>query len=464
MRAGVYLRQSLDRTGDELAVTRQRHACEQLCTQRGWSIVQTITDNDTSATVGTRKGFVELLKAIEDNKVDVVVCYHADRLARSLVDLEQVISRCERAGVKLATVSGDLDLSTDTGRLVARILASVAKGEVERKGARQRDANQQHAQMGRPPAGPVPFGFMSDRVTHHPDEAPAIKRAYEDILAGATLASIARQWNTEGLLSGHVRTGAIKRGSPSQWRAETVRAVLLKARNAGLRTYKGEQYPAIWQGIVPEETWRAAVSVLTDPSRQVSLPSAKHLLSGVALCGVCGSPMNAGTGRRGYHAYRCRSSLGHVARRGDQVDDFITDLCVERLSRPDAIHLLRDKHAEVDIPALRAKATALRRRIDEVALEFADDDDISPAQLRVVTRRLRTKLETIEATLAEAGRVNVLAQLIGAEDVREAWDAIGADKQRAVVETLIYLVLHPVGKGARVFDQDTIWTRWKADR
>jgi hypothetical protein len=64
-----------------------------------------------------------------------VIVWAVDRLVRRLPDLEDLIDRFERTGVKLVTVSGEMDLSTDQGRLVARILASVARGEVERKGA-----------------------------------------------------------------------------------------------------------------------------------------------------------------------------------------------------------------------------------------------------------------------------------------------------------------------------------------
>jgi DNA invertase Pin-like site-specific DNA recombinase len=83
---------------------------------------------------------------------------------------EDVIERCERAGVKLATVSSDLDLSTDTGRLVGRILASVARAEVERKGARQRRAYQQAAELREPPGGPVPS------LSAGPDNPPSCPR------------------------------------------------------------------------------------------------------------------------------------------------------------------------------------------------------------------------------------------------------------------------------------------------
>ena len=64
------------------------------------------------------------------------------------------------------------------GRLVGRILASVARAEVERKGARQRRAYQQAAELGEPPGGPVPFGFGPDRITHHRVQADAIQDGY----------------------------------------------------------------------------------------------------------------------------------------------------------------------------------------------------------------------------------------------------------------------------------------------
>lgn len=148
-----------------------------------------------------------MLRLIYAQAVDVVIVLAINRLVRRLADLEDVIERCERVGVKLATVSGDLDLSTDMSRLVGHILASVARGEVERKGARQRRAYEQAAELGLPPAGPVPFGFESDRITHHPAQAQVIRDAYATLLTGGILAGIARRWNAAGLTSGRVRTG-----------------------------------------------------------------------------------------------------------------------------------------------------------------------------------------------------------------------------------------------------------------
>ena len=122
-RAVIYTRQSKDTEGNGQAVARQLADCERLAAARGWHVVARIEDNDTSASNGkTRRGFNRVMGMVDGRTVDVVIVWAVDRLVRKLADLEHVIDTCEAAGVKLATVSGDLDLSTDQGRLVGRIL------------------------------------------------------------------------------------------------------------------------------------------------------------------------------------------------------------------------------------------------------------------------------------------------------------------------------------------------------
>ncbi|HEY1967097.1 MAG TPA: recombinase family protein, partial [Pseudonocardia sp.] len=323
MRTAIYLRVSEDKTGDEAAVSRQGEDALALIESRGWTLAGTYTDNDLSARGRVKRPeFIRLVSDINAGRVDVVIAWTWDRLTRSPRDRLAFIEAAQQHRVIVSLVRGsDLDMSTPAGRLNAGILAEMAQHEIDSKGDRQRRANEQRARNGLPPAGPVPFGFLPDRVAHHPQQATAISTAYRDVLSGTSLAEIARQWNAEGLLSGQSRTGAIKRGKPSEWRSETVRALMLKPRNAGLREYLGATYPGTWEPIVPVETFEAVRQLLTDPGRRQTPPAAKHLLSGVALCGVCGSPVNAGTGRPNYTAYRCRYSKAHVARKGDVVDE-----------------------------------------------------------------------------------------------------------------------------------------------
>jgi DNA invertase Pin-like site-specific DNA recombinase len=71
-----------------------------------------------------------VLQLAEDREVDVIVGWHVDRLTRTLTELEHLIELSQRTDVRVAAVSGDLDLTSDAVRLVGRILACVARGEV----------------------------------------------------------------------------------------------------------------------------------------------------------------------------------------------------------------------------------------------------------------------------------------------------------------------------------------------
>ena len=70
-------------------------------------------------------------------------------MTRQPRQLEDWIERAEERGLVITTANGEADLSTDGGRMYARIKASVARSEVERKSARQKAANAQRARLGR---------------------------------------------------------------------------------------------------------------------------------------------------------------------------------------------------------------------------------------------------------------------------------------------------------------------------
>src|SRR5215203_5523253 len=174
MRAGVYLRQSRDRYGTGLAVARQREDCLRLCSEHGWEPVEYV-DNDVSAHDGRRRpAYERMLADIEAGHLGAVVVWDLDRLHRRPVELEHFIELADKQRVALATVSGDTDLATDSGRLFARVKGAVARSEGERKSARQKRAAAQAAEMGKPHKGPRPFGYEPDGFTVRADEAKAL--------------------------------------------------------------------------------------------------------------------------------------------------------------------------------------------------------------------------------------------------------------------------------------------------
>jgi len=444
-------------------VTRQREDCLKRCAERGWDVVAVESDNDISATTGKRRpGFEAVLRAVEAGQAEVIVAWAVDRLQRSRRDEARLYEACQRHGVMLSLVKGsDLDFSSAAGRYVADALGSVARMETEMKSERQQRAQLQKAQAGKPSGGRRAFGYDDDGVTVRPREADAIRKGYDDVLAGVPLSQIARNWNSQGFTTGQTRRGA-HAGEPSTWRRDSVRVVLTNPRNVGERWYKGElAAEAVWPPIVDEATFRAATAGLADPSRMTGATGAKALLTGLALCGVCGATVHAGGGR-GTHVrtYRCSGSTGHVARRGEPVDQYIEAIVLARLGRDDARGLLVNRDLP-DLDVLRREAVAIRSRLDTLALDFADGA-LTASQLRTATDRLRGNLATIEARMADAGRVDVLGPLVQAADMSAAWDAFSTARKRAVIDVLMTVQIQPPGRGVRSFDPDTVSIDWKA--
>ena len=222
MRAAIYTRISDDQTGRGLGVARQLEDCQALAERQGWEVVKTYDDNDISAYSGKRRpGFEAMLEAMKAGEFNALLCFHTDRLYRSMSDLERVIEVADAKQVEIRTVQGGtLDLSTSAGRMVARILGSVARQESEHSSERRKRANVQRAANGDWVSARRPFGYTSVGEPLEP-EAGAIRRAVVDVLAGKSVRAVAREWNAAGLAT---------TGSSAAWHSTMVRRILINPR------------------------------------------------------------------------------------------------------------------------------------------------------------------------------------------------------------------------------------------
>lgn len=457
-RVAIYCRISQDKTGAGLGVERQEQDCRELAGRLGWLVVELFCDNDLSAYSGKRRPrYQALLEAIRVGRVDAVLAWHTDRLHRSPSELEEYISVCNE-GREVPThcvKAGTLDLSTPSGRMLARTLGTLARYESEHRGERVAAAALQRAQAGRRSGGPRPFGYENDGKTVRETEATAVRNAIEAVLAGASLRSVAREFTANGLTS----TLAGRR----EWTPHAVRALLLRPRNAGLRQHQGEVIgPANWPEIVPEEQWRAVVTLLTDPARRTN-PSdgrVRWLGSGLYVCAGCQQPtLRASTAGHGIKVYRCNGKrdtpTGHVSRTARPLDDYIEALIIQRLSRPDAIELLRPAAPEADLSALRATANAARARLTEIA-EMLGEGELNRGEAQIARARANTRLERAEAGIAAATSSSPLAGIVDAPDPAAVWTGLDIDRRRAVLDCLMTVTVLPISRPGPGFDPDTV--------
>ena len=457
-RAAIYCRISLDRAGAGLGVARQQEDCRELATRLGWPVAEVYVDNDVSAYSGKpRPAWQQLLAQVESGAVDAVLCWHVDRLTRSPRELEDVIDLADRHGLALATVTGDIDLATPTGRMVARLLGASARYESEHKGERQRRQIQQAAEAGHQVAGGRrPYGYKLARgtgriiATVDPVEGPIVSDCARRVLAGESIASITRDLNQRGVLT----------SVGNSWNRTTLRRMLCSARISGRRehiptdSYQGVR-PLIGEIVSTESDWPAIIGVeqsdrlralLTRPDRCITTGGArKHLLSGILRCARCGQPM-VGRSSRGVLRYVCnrnpdggKDACGRMFITSAPTDEWIRDRVLTALDSPEMVARLRQRdQPEPDLHA--------RIRADEDALEALAADhgrgEISRAEWKAARVPIVARLDAARERLTQSTQTNSLDCFIGTlDEMRARWETANVSQRRAVVTGVLEKVL-----------------------
>ena len=459
MRAGLYVRISKDRTGAGLGVERQEDDCRALCERRGWKVADVYADNDISAFSGKRRPEWERLRRdIRAGNIDAIAVWHVDRLTRTPRELEDVIAFAERQGVELGTVTGDVDLGTATGRMVARILGSVARQESEHKSERQKRERLQAAKAGKVNGGGMrAYGYATDRVTIVEAEAAIVREAAERVLAGESLNSVARDFESRSVVT----------SAGNRWQARTLGQLLRNARISGRREHLGDIVgTAQWPAIISAADSDRLRQMLGEKERQTTEPGnpRSYLLSGILRCGKCGAGL-VGRRRDGTPRYVCRTMPGQdwcggTATNAGRTDAFIRDTILGVLAGPE----LRDRlNAQRHIdPELVAAVESDRLKLEELADMWKANELSRPEWLRA-RQGVQERMQHAERRIARAAGPDPLTAFLGSyEGMRAKWDGMNVSQRRAVVAAVVEkVVVHPSSPRVK-WDPARFEPVWKA--
>ena len=114
-RIAVYLRVSTDRQNHD----SQRTELEDYCQRRRWSNIRWFSDVG-SGTKQNREALNQLMAQVRRGRIDVIVAFKIDRLARSLNHLAQIIAELQTHNVSLVCPSQGID-TTNANPCVAII-------------------------------------------------------------------------------------------------------------------------------------------------------------------------------------------------------------------------------------------------------------------------------------------------------------------------------------------------------
>ncbi len=465
---GIYARISSDVSGLALGVQRQIEDCTDDAKRRGWLVVETYVDNDVSATrKKPRPEYQRMIEDIRRGRLGGLVVWDVDRLTRTPRELEDIIDLADKHGLALASVGGEIDLATPQGRLTARLKGSVARHETEQQSRRLKRKLQERAEAGKP-HGAVAYGYRrvivyddsgnrtGARDELHPEQSEVIRTAAELLLAGQSLRSVAADLNTRGFVTA--------RGLP--WVSTTLRQIMVRDRNAGLRRHLGQVIgDGTWQPIYDRGTHDRVVALLTDPGRRTQKGSTRrHLLTGIARCGRegCDGRMVVNKGRiqpDGHQqpaAYTC-AGCTRVRRKQSAVDELVESVMIARLGLPDVLGVLATGDPE-EVERARTEAADLSARLDLAADQYADGI-LTGEQLRRITERLRPQIDRARSVV-NAKLPAAWIQDMAGPMAEKNWKAASLDVKRTLIEMLCTVTILPTGSG-KMFDPTDIRIEWR---
>ena len=438
--AAIYTRISLDPSGERLGVQRQEEDCRAEATRRGWRIAEVYEDDDRSA-YHPRRGrpeYERLMSDIRQGLRDGVMIWRLDRLHRQPRELEEFIVVCDKHDVALATVTGDVDLATSQGRLLARAWGAFAAHESEVRGERLSRAAQQRATRGVMPhtGGLYGYDMRTNRVK--PREAAVLKEIATRVLRGESIYAICMDLNRRRIPSPRHRS----------WTHPSLRRLIVNPRLAGLSTYHGEVVGrGAWPPILRRSQLERLRALLDDPSRRLNVnPPRWYLLRRAALCAKCGAPVRGGV-RSGVRSYQCvdrpgAHGCGRVVMRADRLEAAVLEAMCARLdTRELRTQLAANRANDVTWQRAQARHDATTRELESLAQDHARGF-ITRTEWLAMRPALLEQLESSKAVL-EADRIEaVLGEFVGrSAQLASAWPGMDGNRRRAMVTALVEKVI-----------------------
>lgn len=130
MKSIGYIRVSTEEQAQSgLSMDNQREKITALAGLHDWNLVGMVEDPGFSAGTTNRPGLQEVLSLVRSRKVKAVIIFKLDRLTRNQKDLLNLLETLTRYGVRLVSVSEQLDTSSASGRFFISMLGGISEWE-----------------------------------------------------------------------------------------------------------------------------------------------------------------------------------------------------------------------------------------------------------------------------------------------------------------------------------------------
>lgn len=472
--ACCYTRFSTDNQNQSSTIGQLR-AIKAYCDKNNIELIDTYIDEAQSGTNMNRTNFQRMLADAPTAAWDTVVVYNMSRLSRSVKDALQIKDDFRRMGKRILSVIENQEETPegDFFNLITYGLNELFVKQFKRDSWRGLMVNAKDAKA---LGGIPPYGFCVNKDRKYAideEEAEVVRTIFKMVIKGFSYRDIATYLNKKGYTKrgrpwNHSLTDILRnekyRGIYT-WNKREGKARLEKKTN---RVMKPEdqivRIPGGCPQIVDDRTFDRVQEILNGRTRQYSHkgPKSRYLLSGMLVCGYCGSAYTgtihfSGRNRLRRDLYECGGRKRLHKCRGKDInmtflDEYITDL-IAKVILPEAnapiykeeVNKSLDRRRRIISDRLAALAQS-RKELQEEAARYGkqlseanEDEYIEITRLIGENAQRRTELEAeqskLKAMVLEYPRLTVesVSTMLSAQ--RKKWKT-GTKQNRPCKEVL----------------------------
>jgi site-specific DNA recombinase len=476
-RWGAVLRRSrLNPDGTEGSTARQERAIQDYVKANSMGRIVAVYSDIASAhnENARRPDFENALTDIRAGRIDGIIAWKVDRLTRRRSQARKLLTLLEECGGRLATVVEGVD-TADPGKreiteIALAIYAGSAESESEAIGERVSLMHLDRARKGLiQPSSVRPFGHSEDWQALVPAEVKVLHEAAERLFAGEASFSIAADFTAREIP---------KPSGKTNWNSNVLRRMLLSPRMVGKREYGGTLYEL--EGVSPifdEETWEKLCAVLAKRGAR-SGPVEMHLLSSIALCGICKRTMASSTsGRKSVKTYVCRprfegdDACRKISVSAPHAEQRVSELVVAFLADKGRVTKLLRRAAGPELDAIHDRIAELSDSLHALAQALNPPPGVPRLPLATYYEQaaiIEAERQELHRRMAVTREAALLAEVLEFEDAAHEWETRSLHWRRTILKLVTEsIVIEPRGKllakddpryqpGFNAFDPDRV--------
>lgn len=267
-----------------------------------WIFKGVFADYATTGTKEDRREFQALLALCRNKQIDLIITKSISRFARNIVTTLETTRELKRLGIDIYFEEQNLHSLSADGELILTLLANFAQEESRSASENLKWRIRKGFEQGKPWQQSITgYKFVSGNFEIIPEEAETVRKIYSLYLSGLGLPAIAKQLESDGVVSKRNR---------SSWNINSIRRILTCYTYTGnlilQTTYKNNHIEkrkmqnngelnkyhveGTHEAIIPLEQWMIVQAEIKRRDSLINHTSNKNqsLFAGLLICSHCG--------------------------------------------------------------------------------------------------------------------------------------------------------------------------------